>query len=124
MKALLNPWVLLAVTLLVIGSGAYGYRQGSIHKADSIAAQTARDEAMEKRVFDAAQKAAATAISKIKVERVAIHERTEKEIERIPAECVAPNSLHDITNEAITGIVAPRDSVVPVPGPDGGPVLP
>lgn len=115
MRLIPLPWAILGVTLLIGLSGAFGYRQGAKHKADQIAAQTLREEAARAEALEAA----AQAIAKIKVHHVTIRERTEKEIERVPAECVAPDSLHDITNEAITGRSAGPGSV-PATDSDAG----
>jgi len=57
------------------------------------------------------------------VQEVTIRQKTEREIIRIPAECVAPDGLLDLTNEAITGKPA-GNSGMPSAEPDGGGNLP
>jgi hypothetical protein len=113
------PWMILGITLLIGSAGIVGYQQGSKHTSDRIEAQTAREAAMVAEAQDVALRAAAEAIAKIDVQSVTIKQRTEREIVRIPADCVAPDSLLDLTNEAITGEPA-SDSGVPATDADAG----
>lgn len=116
MRVIPLPWLLIGVLLTVGLSGALSYRAGVRHASDRIAAQEARDAATRQAI----DKAIAEGISKIKVQRVEIHERVEKEIERVPAECVAPDSLHELANEAITGTKSTGGGIVPAADPDAG----
>ena len=119
MRLIPLPWTLLAGVLILGGSTAYAYRKGGQHKADEIAAQIV----MAQEAQDAALQTAAAEIAKINVQEVTIRQRTEREIVRIPADCIAPDSLLELTNEAITGKPA-GDSGMPATDPDGGGDLP
>ena len=78
------PWMILAVTLLVGGAGATGYWQGSKHKADEIAAQTAREAALVEKTRETAAAAAAEQISKIEVKNVTIRQKAETITREVP----------------------------------------
>jgi hypothetical protein len=78
------PWLILAVTLLIGAAGAGGYWQGARHKADEIAAQTAREAVLVEKTREAAQQAAAEAISRIEVKNVTIRQKAETITREVP----------------------------------------
>jgi hypothetical protein len=113
-----NPYAILAgVSFFILSTaGTYvaGRRDGQrIELASCLAQAAAIEEASH-----IASQAAAEAISKIKVENVTIRQKVEKEIERIPADCAVPDSLLDLTNQALTG-QQPSSGSVPGVDPDG-----
>ena len=117
-----NPWVILTAVALfavsIAGTGWKAYQMGRDHE---IASQAKAAE-VERRATDAALKVTAEAIAGIEVKSVTIRQRTEKEIERVPVyrNCVAGDSVLELTNAAILGTEPPGDSVLPGAGGDDG----
>jgi hypothetical protein len=99
------PWLILGVTLLIGSAGATGYWQGAKHKADEIAAQTARDAALVEKARDAMTAAAAESISKIEVRNVTIRQKAETITREVPVygDCRHDKRMLDSVNEALTG---------------------
>jgi hypothetical protein len=112
----MHPYLIAVAVLLLSTAGAYvsGRRDGQRIEQGKCLAQAA---AVQEAAVIASQ-AAAEAISKIKVENVTIRQKVEKEIERIPADCAVPDSLLDLTNQALTG-QQPSSGSVPGVDPDG-----
>jgi hypothetical protein len=97
------PWLILAVTLLIGAAGAGGYWQGAKHKADEIAAQEAREAALVEKTREAAQLAAAEAISKIEVKNTTIRQKAEVITREVPIyrDCVHTPATLGLLNDAL-----------------------
>lgn len=117
---MLNPWILLALIAAwgasVGGSFFYGQKVGK----DSMTASIVREEAIVKKVADAAQQGAAKAIAANKPRNVTIRQETQHEIRTntIYADCKhSPDQLQRI-NAALTGTspVPAAGGVVPSAG--------
>lgn len=106
MMKFLNPWVALGVVLALLAAGVMGYRVGSDHEI----AKHAKDEAVIAAVALAAQQAAATEISKIKIVNQTHRQVVEREIRNVPSgTCVlSPDGVRAI-NEILTGKSQPAD---------------
>ncbi len=118
---MINPWVIVAALAALGLSYGSGYFNGARHRADEIEAQIGRDAAVAARVEEAAQAGAAKAIAKIEMKTVNIRGKTEKIIEQVPVlrDCTAPDSLRELTDEALAGKSA-GDSELPGANPDAG----
>lgn len=95
----MNPWLIVAALVAVLGAGAGGFKLGADHE---LAAQ-AREDAHVKAAVEAANTAAATAIAGIKVKNTTIHQELQREIRTntIYAECRhSPDGLRNV-NEAL-----------------------
>jgi hypothetical protein len=117
------PWLILGVSLLVAASGATGYYKGGQHKADAIAAQTARDAAVAQKAQDAALNAAAARVVELDIQSKTVHSKTQVIVREVPVyrDCRnTPDGLRNI-NEALTGEAQPpADDKLPAADPAGG----
>lgn len=101
----MNPYVILALVIAwggsLAGTGWVAFGLGQ----DSEIAGQARDEAVRKQTFDAAQQGAAAAIAANKPINRTIVQRAEKEIyeNTVYRDCRVPASGVQLANEAITG---------------------
>jgi len=114
LKNFANPWLLLAVVLLVAGAGATGWHYGATVEAG----KQAKTELLIQQAGDAAQKAAATEISKIKVVNQTNQTRLEREIVHVPdfSQCHTGPDAVRVLNDALTnkaGAQPTGHSVVP-----------
>ena len=119
----MNPYVLLGglVAALIAIGGAY--LQGRSDGADKCVAGQARDERVAHIASVAAADAAASAITKIKVQNTTIKQEVQREIVETVRyrECVHPDGVVRNINAALTGEPAPIASgVVPASSPSGG----
>ena len=108
----MNPWVMLAAVAALAGSYLYGLHQG---KAINEAAH-AKEAAVIQRVSEAAQQAAAVAISKIKVINQTNQSRLEREIVHVPGDCHAGADVKRVLDDQLTnkaGAEPASDSKLP-----------
>lgn len=112
------PYVLLAFLLSVGASGALGYWKGGQHKADSIAAQAAREAALVAKV----QLETAAAIAKIEVRNTTIRQKAEVQIrENVIYRCPVDADGVRLINEALAPPGPADDGKLPRPDATGGP---
>lgn len=100
---LANPWVLLAIALVLVAShGAVGWKSYHVGQ-DALIAQQAREDKIEERTRKAAMEGAADAISKIEVKHVTIRQKAETVIRKEPVytECVNSDDGLRLINEAL-----------------------
>ncbi len=100
-----NPWIILAVALLVGASGAGGYYKGGKHKEASMVAQQAREAVVAQEAQDKALAAAAERVVQLDVKNKTIHAKTEVIVREVPVYGACrntPDGLRNI-NEALTG---------------------
>lgn len=92
---------LVAVIASGLGSGYAGWTLSR----DYYAAKAIETKELIERAAQASREAAATAISAIEVKNVRITQKLETEIREKPVyrDCVADDSVFNLTNEAITG---------------------
>lgn len=113
----LNPWVILAVVLAMVGATAGGYKLGSDHQ---IASQ-AKTEDLIAKVKEQAQQGAAEAISKNKPVNQYNKQVLEREVRIVPdySKCVNSVDGLSIINSALqnkraeslgSGVVPPADT--------------
>jgi hypothetical protein len=125
----MNPYVILAgISFFVLSTaGTYiaGRRDGQrielsgcLAKAAAVQEASMAQAAAIQEAAQIASNAAAEAIAGIKVENTTIRQKVEKEIHTIPADCAVPDSVLDLTNQALTG-QEPSDSGVPGSNADG-----
>lgn len=116
----MNPWAILGAVLLVGALVGGAYRQGREDGEARIVAQEAREREIAAEAVDAANAAAAQAISAIKVQQRTITQEVqrdvlEKTVYRDPGCKHDADSLRRI-NAALTGAAGPE--------PAGGGVVP
>lgn len=109
MMMALSPWLLLSALLALGASHTFAYVKGGSAKENSILAEQKRQDDLLAKF----QQSTADAISQIKVKNVTVRQETEREIVHLPADCVAPDRLLELTNEAITGNPAVSASELP-----------
>ena len=92
---------LVAILASGLGSGYAGWT----FSRDYYAAKAIENKELIERAAQASREAAATAISGIEVKNVRITQKLETEIREKPVyrDCVADDSVFNLTNEAITG---------------------
>lgn len=101
----------VAIGALLAWGGHRLYKAGF----DAAIVQQKTNESLIKAAADAAQAAAAQAISTIQVKHVTIRQNLEKELTRdvVYRDCVASDRVLELSNEAITGRANPTsDSVL------------
>lgn len=127
MKALLNPWVLLAALLVLGGTNAFSYWRGGVNKQHAMESAAAREQRVADKVYNAALSATAQEIAKIEVKHVTINRKLEKEVrtERVYAECQHTDAGFRLLNDALTNRAANEPAggggvpaVDPARGPD------
>jgi hypothetical protein len=104
---MINPWLILAAAIALIGAYAYGRHDGS----ELASAQRQRDEQVARQVFDRAQAAAAAEIAKIKVRHTTVNAEVRREIHKEPVyrDCVNTDVGLRGINAALVG-TQPADS--------------
>ena len=97
----MNPYLIIAALVAVLSAGAGGFKLGADHE---VAAQ-AREQNHIAEAVDAANTAAAQAISKIKVVNTTIRGELEREIKTntIYADCKATPEAVRLLNSALSG---------------------
>ena len=95
----------LIALVAVIASGLGSGYAGWTFSRDYYAAKVTENKELIERAAQASREAAATAISAIEVKNVRITQKLETEIREKPVyrDCVADDSVFNLTNEAITG---------------------
>lgn len=112
----MNPYVLLGGVLAALVAIGGAYLQGRSDGLDKCEAAAARDERVAQIASVAAADAAASAITKIKVQNTTIKQEVQHEIVETVRyrECVHPDNIVRNINAALTGSPAPAaSSVVP-----------
>ncbi len=113
---MINPWIILAVLLAILGAGAGGFRLGADHEL----ASQARTEAQIKKVEEAVIAANATAIAQIRPKYTTIQGKLEKQIEQntVYRDCkLDPVGLQLINEALLGGAQAPSSSKLPEANP-------
>lgn len=113
---MINPWVILAVLLAILGAGAGGFRLGADHEV----ASQARADAQVKKVEEAVIAANATAIAQIRPRYTTIQGKLEKQIEQntVYRDCKLDSVGLQLINEALLGgAQAPGSSKLPEANP-------
>jgi hypothetical protein len=100
LKTLANPWLLLAVVLLLGAAGFQGFRMGSQYSDG----KHARETVLIQKAAEAAQAAAADEISKIKIVHQTNQTRLEREIVHVPdfSQCHAGPGALGVLNDALS----------------------
>jgi len=117
----MNPYIIIAALLSVLGAGFGGFRLGVDHeKASQIDKQQLVAEAV-----DAANTVAAEAIAKLKPKHQTIRQTLEKEIHEstIYRDCKSSQAAVDAFNSSIDS-VQQRDGKAAATNPAGGLKLP
>lgn len=114
LKQFANPWLLLAVLLMVLGAGAAGLRYGAQYERG----KHAQEAVLIQQAADAAQRAAADEIAKIKIVHQTNQTRLEREIVKVPdfSQCHTGADALGVLNDALTGkagVKSAGDRVVP-----------
>ena len=120
LKQFANPWLLLAVLLMVLGAGITGLRYGAQYEKG----KHAQEAVLIQEAANAAQRAAAEEIAKIKIVHQTNQTRLEREIVKVPdfSQCHTGADALGVLNDALTGkagtksagdrIMPPADGVV------------
>lgn len=100
LKQFANPWLLLAVLLLIVGAGFTGLRYGMQYEKG----RAAQNAVLIQQAADAAQKAAAREIANIKVIHQTNQTRLEREIVKVPdfSQCHTGADALGVLNAALT----------------------
>lgn len=104
-----NPWLIVVALVAIMGLAGGAYWWGDHNGRNSVIAAQSHEDALVRKVAEAAQSAAADAIAKIEVKRVTITQPLQTEIREKPVyrDCAAtPDGLR-LVNEALTGEAAP-----------------
>lgn len=110
----MNPWVLLGGVLALLAALATGMKLGSNYQLG----KAAREEVLIQTASEAAQKAAAEEIAKIKIVHQTNQTRLEREIVRVPdfSKCRAGDDAKRVLDDALAnkaGTVPAGDLLVP-----------
>jgi hypothetical protein len=109
----MNPYIIIACLVAIIGAGAGGFKLGADHE---VAAQ-AREQDHISEAVDAANNAAAQAIAKIKVTNTTIKQELEKEVryEKVYSDpgCRNTSPGMRLLNQALTGDKPTGDGKLP-----------
>jgi len=103
----MNPYIIIACLLAVIGSGAGGFKLGIDHEQ----ASQAREDQHIAQAVDAANAASAQAIASLKIVHKNISNEVRREVETntIYRDCVLPANGVQLANQALAG-TKPADS--------------
>lgn len=107
----MNPYLIIACLLAVLGAGAGGFKLGVDHE---VASQAREDEHVAQAI-DAANHTAAEAISKIRVVNTTIQNEVQHELQTsvVYRDCLhTPDGLR-LINKALAAPGAPGDSKLP-----------
>lgn len=98
---MINPWIIVAVLLAILGAGAGGFKLGADHE---VASQARNDEQIKK-VEDAVIAANATAIAQIKPRYTTIQGKLEKQYETntVYRDCKLDPVGMQLVNQALAG---------------------
>ena len=113
----MNPYLIIGFLLALAAAGAGGFRLGSDHE---MAAKAREDKHITEAV-EAANKASAEAIAKIKIVNKTIQNEVQREVQNniVYRDCKhSPDGLR-LLNEAITGSKPTGDSKLPRTDPVG-----
>lgn len=108
----MNPYLIIAFLVAILGAGAGGFKLGADHE---VAAQAREDEHVAKAV-DAANKTSAEAIAAIRPKYTTIQNEVQREIRTntVFADCKLPADSLRLVNQALNGgAVAISDSKLP-----------
>lgn len=111
MLGALNPWLLLGAVLAILGAFTGGVATGKSWQEG----QSAKEEVLIQRAAEAAQMAAAEAISKIEVKNVTIKRQIEREVREVPtySDCRHSDNGLRVVNEALRGSQPAGDRKLP-----------
>jgi len=112
LKSLLNPTVLLTVTLASASAAGVGYYRGATNTRNAIEASEAKLERVRQITYDAALAATAEEISKIQIVNRTIRQELEREIrtETKYVDCRSSDDVVRLLNAVLAG-AAPAESV-------------
>jgi hypothetical protein len=121
----LNPWVILGATLAIATALGGAYVKGRGDGKAVIIAQQSRDDHVRMETLQLAQLAAAEEIAKIEVKHVTVRQKLETQILERPVyrDCIADDSVFELTNEAITGQAPAARGELPGSSADDGKIL-
>lgn len=107
----LNPWLLLGAVLTILVSFGTGVATGKSWQEG----RQAKEEVLIQKAAEAAQMAAAEAISRIEVKNVTIKRQIEREVREVPAyrDCVHSDGGLRVVNEALAGSKPVGDRKLP-----------
>lgn len=107
----MNPYLIIACLVAILGAGAGGFKLGADHEV----ASQARADAQVAKAVDAANTAAAEAISNIKVVNTTIQNEVQREIRTntVYAECHNTAAGLRLSNDALSGSKSIGDSKLP-----------
>lgn len=119
---MLKPWLLLGLLLAWVASVGGAFVYGQRTEADSIEAQSAREEQVARKAADAATMAAASAIARLRPINTTIRQETEREVRTNtiyadPGCRHSPEQLQRL-NAALTGTGPERAASGVMPGRD------
>lgn len=122
---LANPWVICILGALLAGAIGGAYVKGRADGADKVIARQATEDQIRFETLQLAQLAAAEEIAKIEVKHVTVRQELETKILERPVyrDCVADDSVFELTNEAITGTASASGGKLPAAGANDGKVL-
>jgi hypothetical protein len=124
---MLNPWVIIASGLLLVGIGGGAYYQGRVDGNNAAKVRQASDDAIRRETSELAQMAAATEIRKIQVIHTTIRQKAETVIrEKIQyRDCVNDPSVVRLLDDARAGSerVAPGGGQLSDTGASSSPVV-
>ena len=109
---MINPWIIVAVLLAILGAGAGGFKLGADHE---VASQARNDEQIKK-VEDAVIAANATAIAQIKPRYTTIQGKLEKQYETntVYRDCKLSDDGMRLANQALNaGTTTPGSGKLP-----------
>ncbi len=123
MGGILNPWALLAGLVAVIGLVAGAYLKGGHDARNAMTSDIAREEKIAQTAYDAAQRATAEEIAKIKIRNVTVRQELEKEIIREPSDpdCRLSGRALELLNEQLQGPPREPADSGELPADAGGP---
>ena len=107
----MNPYLIIACLVAILGAGAGGFKLGADHE---VASQSRADAQVAKAV-EAANAAAAEAISNIKVVNTTIQNEVQREIRTntVYAECHNTAAGLRLSNDALSGSKSIGNSKLP-----------
>lgn len=117
MRSLLNPWVILALIVLLGGTATASYLRGRHDEATATLAQIA----LEQRVIDAAERGAAKGVSGLKVTNTYVKGKVETITREVPVyrDCRHDPAVLGLLNDLLSGktSVPAGDRIVPAAEP-------
>lgn len=103
----MNPYLVIAALLAVLGAGAAGFKLGADHEQ----ASQAREDQQVAKAVDAANATAAAAIAKLRPKYTTIQAKVQNEVQKVPvylsSGCDHSDNGLRLVNEALSGYAKP-----------------